>query len=201
MDACQRIQLRMSDDDVSVHSDCGDDVASDTEGELDDIHSVQSSAKDDNEIIASSSDEADDDDTETVSSSEIYTHEQLVNKRKKKNEPNLTPIGSHKAVENISGINANVAQMFLMYETVSDAYDDLHFLLHNKANHPPNSFKERLENELKKHKNTLELVDGVEQCKKCLSKKLYTCQMQTRSGDESMTTFYVCSQCAAKWKT
>ncbi len=194
----------MSDDDVSVHSEC-DDVASASDDDTDDVQSIHSSVKDDHDpvgydLAASSSDDVDDDDADTIGSSEIYTHEQLVNKRKKKNEPNITPLGSHKAVENISVINANVAQMFLMYESVSDAYDDLYFLLHNRTN-PSNSFKERLDNELKKHKTTLDVVDGVEQCKKCLSKKLYTCQMQTRSGDESMTTFYVCSKCAAKWKT
>jgi DNA-directed RNA polymerase subunit M/transcription elongation factor TFIIS len=195
----------MSDDDVSVHSEC-DEMDSASDDEPDDVLSNHSSGKDDHDpagydLGAASSDEADDDDTDTIGSSEIYTHEQLVNKRKKKNEPNLSPIGTHKAVENISVLNANVAQMFLMYDSVSDAYDDLHFLLHNRANPPSNAFKERLENELKKHKTTLDLVDGVEQCKKCLSKKLYTCQMQTRSGDESMTTFYVCSKCASKWKT
>ena len=189
----------MSDDEISLHSDC-EEMASDSDLDTEYAHSTHSSVKDEPEIAASSSDEADDFDTDTVSSSEIYTHEQLVNKRKKKNEPNLTHNGTHKAVEHISGFNDNVAQMFLMYETINDAYDDLYFLVYNKA-HPPNAFKERLDNELKKHKNTLEVVDGVEQCKKCMSKKLYTCQMQTRSGDESMTTFYVCSMCAAQWKT
>ena len=191
----------MSDEDeASVHSEC--DVVSETDDEpADDVQSIDSSVKDDNDAApASSSDEAADDDDETVSSSEIYTHEQLVNKRKKKNEPNITPTSANKAVEQISGFNANVAQMFLMYGTINDAYDDLHFLLQGKPNNP-NAFKDRLDNELKKHKNSLEVVDGVEQCKKCMSKKLYTCQMQTRSGDESMTTFYVCSKCAAKWKT
>ena len=188
----------MSDDEVSVPSECDDD-ASDIDDDANDVQSVQSSVNEP-DMAEFSSDDADDNDAETVSSSEIYTHEQLVNKRKKKNEPNVTPIGTHKAVEHVSNLNDNVAQMFLMYDTLSDAYDDLHFLLHNKVN-PPHAFKERLENELKKHKNTLEVVDGVEQCKKCMSKKLYTCQMQTRSGDESMTTFYVCSKCAAKWKT
>ena len=50
------------------------------------------------EAVASSSDDAARDDSDrdddakrqpaTVSSSEIYTHDQLANKRKKKNEPN-----------------------------------------------------------------------------------------------------------------
>lgn len=195
----------MSDDDASVHCE-SDENASDADDDPEDTQSIHSYGKDDNEVAydlnqaESSSEDMDDDDTETVSSSEIYTHEQLVNKRKKKNEPNITHISTNKAVEQLSILNANVAQMFLMYDSIHDGYDDLHFLLHNKAI-PPNTFKERLDNELKKHKTTLEVVDGVEQCKKCMSKKLYTCQMQTRSGDESMTTFYVCSKCAAKWKT
>ncbi len=194
----------MSDDECvggvggTPRSECEDEPF-DSDDEPDDVASNHSDDKDENDVVASSSDEADDD-ADTIGSSEIYSHEQLANKRKKKNEPNITPLSEHKAVEQLSAINDNVAQSFLMYDTLNDAYDDLSFLLHGKTT-PPNAFKERLETELKKHKTTLDVVDGVEQCRKCQSKKLYTCQMQTRSGDESMTTFYVCSQCAAKWKT
>ena len=62
-------------------------------------------------------------------------------------------------------------------------------------------FEISLKNELLKKERTLELVEGVTKCNKCKSNKIYTYQMQTRSGDEAMTTFYVCSVCASKWKT
>lgn len=59
----------------------------------------------------------------------------------------------------------------------------------------------KLESELLRGEQKLELVEGVTMCLKCKSRKVYTYQMQTRSGDEAMTTFYVCSVCAAKWKS
>tara|TARA_B110000483_G_scaffold243458_1_gene333372 strand:+ start:517 stop:954 length:438 start_codon:yes stop_codon:yes gene_type:complete len=62
-------------------------------------------------------------------------------------------------------------------------------------------FDTNLKKELLKKDQTLELVEGVTKCNKCKSNKIYTYQMQTRSGDEAMTTFYVCSVCASKWKT
>ena len=62
-------------------------------------------------------------------------------------------------------------------------------------------FEHSLKKDLLKKEQTLELVEGVTKCNKCKSNKVYTYQMQTRSGDEAMTTFYVCSVCAAKWKT
>lgn len=62
-------------------------------------------------------------------------------------------------------------------------------------------FNNYLKKELLKKERTLELVEGVTKCNKCKSNKIYTYQMQTRSGDEAMTTFYVCSVCASKWKT
>lgn len=62
-------------------------------------------------------------------------------------------------------------------------------------------YNNKLANELLKNEQKLELVEGVTMCFKCKSKKVYTYQMQTRSGDEAMTTFYVCSVCASKWKS
>ncbi|GFQ75125.1 DNA-directed RNA polymerase III subunit RPC10 [Trichonephila clavata] len=39
-----------------------------------------------------------------------------------------------------------------------------------------------------------------EACPKCGHAKAYFLQIQTRSADEPMTTFYKCVQCAHRWK-
>ena len=41
-----------------------------------------------------------------------------------------------------------------------------------------------------------------EQCTKegCTNRKAYFFQLQTRSADEPMTTFYRCTECAHQWK-
>jgi DNA-directed RNA polymerase subunit M/transcription elongation factor TFIIS len=47
--------------------------------------------------------------------------------------------------------------------------------------------------------NPLEVAEGVEKCRKCPSWKVYSYQLQTRGGDEGVTTFCTCSECGAKW--
>ena len=46
----------------------------------------------------------------------------------------------------------------------------------------------------------LSLEDGVIQCGKCKGHKVYSYTKQTRSGDESLTTFAFCSSCSSKWR-
>ena len=43
-----------------------------------------------------------------------------------------------------------------------------------------------------------EIIEGVVECK-CGSKRVYTFSKQTRSGDESITTFNECLICKTKW--
>ncbi|KAF8763277.1 DNA-directed RNA polymerase III subunit RPC10 like protein [Argiope bruennichi] len=46
-----------------------------------------------------------------------------------------------------------------------------------------------------------ENVDTTEEpCPKCAHGKAYFLQIQTRSADEPMTTFYKCVECAHRWK-
>ena len=42
--------------------------------------------------------------------------------------------------------------------------------------------------------------DGLFKCGKCKSKKTTYTQVQTRSADEPMTTFVLCSNCGKRWK-
>lgn len=43
--------------------------------------------------------------------------------------------------------------------------------------------------------------EGIETCRKCGCKKLWSFQTQSRSKDEGMTTTYVCSSCNAKFSS
>jgi DNA-directed RNA polymerase subunit M/transcription elongation factor TFIIS len=48
--------------------------------------------------------------------------------------------------------------------------------------------------------NPFELEEGVLECNKCGSKKVYSYSKQIRSGDEGFTTFANCISCKAKWQ-
>jgi DNA-directed RNA polymerase subunit M/transcription elongation factor TFIIS len=43
-----------------------------------------------------------------------------------------------------------------------------------------------------------EIIEGIVDCK-CGSKRVYSFSKQTRSGDESITTFNECLMCKSKW--
>lgn len=45
-----------------------------------------------------------------------------------------------------------------------------------------------------------EIDDGIFKCRKCQSKKTTYYQLQTRSGDEAMTTYVKCTNCGNCWK-
>ncbi len=60
----------------------------------------------------------------------------------------------------------------------------------------------------KSQKGEIEVIDDsvntlptkVEECPKCGNKKAVYWQVQTRSGDESMTTFFRCTKCRYTWR-
>jgi len=45
-----------------------------------------------------------------------------------------------------------------------------------------------------------DIPDGIEMCRKCKSKKVQYTQLQTRSADEPMTTYFKCAMCGNSWK-
>lgn len=47
--------------------------------------------------------------------------------------------------------------------------------------------------------NPIEAEEGVVQCKKCKSMKVYSISVQTRAADEPMTTISQCTICKSKW--
>lgn len=47
--------------------------------------------------------------------------------------------------------------------------------------------------------NCPEVDEGIYQCNKCKSKKIYKFSKQTRAGDESTTVFAMCTSCKNKW--
>jgi len=42
--------------------------------------------------------------------------------------------------------------------------------------------------------------EGMFKCRKCKGKKIHYYQLQTRSADEPMTTYFTCTTCGQKWK-
>jgi len=49
--------------------------------------------------------------------------------------------------------------------------------------------------------NPFQVEEGVLQCNKCGSSKVYSYQKQVRAGDEGTTTFAHCINCNSKWST
>ena len=47
--------------------------------------------------------------------------------------------------------------------------------------------------------NPFEIVEGVSECLKCGSKRVFTFSKQTRGSDEPMSTFAKCVECKANW--
>ena len=47
--------------------------------------------------------------------------------------------------------------------------------------------------------NPFEAEEGVVECKKCGSSKVYSVSVQTRAADEPMTTVAQCTVCKTKW--
>jgi transcription elongation factor S-II len=46
----------------------------------------------------------------------------------------------------------------------------------------------------------MEVPDGIFKCRRCQSYKTTYYQLQTRSADESLTTYVNCTNCGNKWK-
>jgi len=69
----------------------------------------------------------------------------------------------------------------------------------------PDRWKEIIDKKIKKDNMAYEIrseqiVRGVYTCGKCKKDLISFYQLQTRSSDEPMTTFYTCHNCGKKWK-
>jgi DNA-directed RNA polymerase subunit M/transcription elongation factor TFIIS len=73
-----------------------------------------------------------------------------------------------------------------------------HFML-GKNHTQYNSVREYIQQDNYTLSTPLEIEEGVLECK-CGSKKTISCQRQTRSADEGMTTFAQCIECGNRWR-
>jgi len=69
----------------------------------------------------------------------------------------------------------------------------------------PEHWTEIMEQKEKKDKIAFEIrtentVKGVYTCGKCKNDRITYYQLQTRSADEAITTFFICNKCSNKWK-
>ena len=66
-------------------------------------------------------------------------------------------------------------------------------------NHCFDEIRDKIDEQDEFIKNPFKVEEGVLECKKCGSKRVYSYSKQTRSGDESSTTFANCVKCGSKW--
>lgn len=59
--------------------------------------------------------------------------------------------------------------------------------------------KEKLSEQDNFAENPVEIVEGMETCRECGSKRVYSFSKQTRSADEGFNTFCTCMGCGSKW--
>jgi DNA-directed RNA polymerase subunit M len=71
------------------------------------------------------------------------------------------------------------------------------YRLGNQITHGPEEEIVVIDEELAKQQ-TMPTVRAI--CPKCENKEAYYWQVQTRSGDEAMTTFYRCVKCRQTWR-
>ena len=68
----------------------------------------------------------------------------------------------------------------------------------DKINHIPENEEVVVIDEELQEQRTMPTFRAV--CSKCGNKEAYYWQVQTRSGDEAMTTFYRCTKCSQTWR-
>jgi len=98
-----------------------------------------------------------------------------------------------KCLKNESFPNVDETMIYEMLFKDVEKYQDVWNL--------PNFLKFRLEDEeFNKFIITpIEVVEGILQCLKCKSNKIFSFSKQTRSGDEPTSVFAKCSNCHHKW--
>lgn len=77
------------------------------------------------------------------------------------------------------------------------------FMTHQEMNHQKweKLIEAKMKRDKTKYETVMEASTDTFTCRKCKSKKCNYYQLQTRSGDESMTTFVSCIQCGNRWKS
>ena len=108
----------------------------------------------------------------------------------------------------IHKVSAKNDEYEIIYQTVGDIIKNINIkiILENIKKeivgwkHPTfKQISERIEEHDEFIINPFEVEEGVTECKKCGSKRVFTYTKQVRSSDEPMTTFARCVKCKSNW--
>lgn len=112
-------------------------------------------------------------------------------------------------LENDDNINTNLEKYkYTAYETIGNIIngEELKSILSNiksgNVNWNSPFYTEILEQQKEQDdyiENPFEIVEGIFQCVKCNSSKVFSYSKQTRAGDEGSTVFAQCAVCKNKW--
>lgn len=105
-------------------------------------------------------------------------------------------------LKQVTNDNDVINKMLKLAET-EDIYEIMGMLYKKscKLGFESQCFEKHIKDE-KEYLNLLEcpnVEEGMFQCQKCKSNKVFTMSKQTRSGDEATTVFAKCSQCKFGW--
>lgn len=90
-----------------------------------------------------------------------------------------------------------------IYELICSDCKDYEDIVKGKFLFNSKSFddiRDKLEEQDKFTVCPFQVEEGIDECKKCGSKRTYSYQKQTRSADEPMTTFSQCTNCGKRWR-
>lgn len=112
----------------------------------------------------------------------------------------VTPIAL-KMDEPIEWLMRQVEEDLIIYEQPIEEYIS-HVIEKEKLGFNHSSFTKFIQKEKEQDdyvSNPFQAEEGVVQCVKCKSMKVYSVSRQTRAADEPMTTVSVCTSCKHKW--
>jgi transcription elongation factor S-II len=107
-------------------------------------------------------------------------------------------------VDHLRSVYANLQRQELVDRVLSGAMKahELAFMTHQEMN--PEKWRPLIEAKIQRDKHkyevNMEAATDMFTCRRCRGKKCTYMQLQTRGGDEAMTTYVTCLTCGCHWK-